>query len=172
VDLQIISYLDMILVVILGLSLVLGLLFIGRPEILSSLLAIPHRISPAYVGNWKDTFQIWRLNWRSPSNPSPYLEVAPVTYDQLLPGMKGELIEEEELPIQNDGDLGEENNKNINDVQLAITASCPVCGSKDLVKMGRGRLGRQRVHCNNCGANRTLNLNQGLDSQGHKGETS
>jgi predicted RNA-binding Zn-ribbon protein involved in translation (DUF1610 family) len=172
VDLQVISYLDMILVVILGLSLVLGLLFIGRPEILASLLAISHRQSPAFAGNWKDTFQIWRLNWRSLSKPSPYMEVSPVIYDQSLPDMDGVLIEEKELPIQSDGDLGEENNKNLMDIQLAKTASCPVCGSKDLVKMGRGRLGRQRVHCNNCGANRTLNLTQGLDTQGHKSETS
>ncbi len=172
VDLQVISYLDMILVVILGLSLVLGLLFIGRPEILSSLLAIPRRLSPGFNGNWKDTFQIWRLNLGSPSKPSPYMEVSPVTYDQSLPAMNGVITNEKEFPIQSYGDLKEENNNNLNDVQLAITASCPVCGSTDLVKMGRGRLGRQRVHCNNCGANRTLNLNQGLDSQGDKNEIS
>lgn len=171
VDLQIISYLDMILVIILGLSLVLGLLFIGRPEILSSLLAIPQRLSPAFNGNWKDTFQIWRLNWHSPSNPSPYMEVSPVTYDRSLPEMNGVLTEEKELPIQKDGDLEEENNKSLNDVQFAISASCPVCGSKDLIKMGRGRLGRQRVHCNNCGANRTLNFNRDLDSQDGKNGT-
>ena len=162
VNLQVISYLDMIIVFVLGLSLVLGLLFIGRPEILTSLPSISRRLSPATFGNWRDTVQVWRINWRSLTKSSSYFEVSPANYKGTLPEVDEDITEEQEIPSQNDAAYHEDINTNRVTVQTqtSITAICPVCSSDNLVKMGRGRRGRQRVHCNNCGANRTLILNQ------------
>jgi hypothetical protein len=172
VDLQVISYLDMVLVFVLGLSLVLGLLFIGRPEILSTLIAIPRRLSTANRGNWKEAFQMRKLNWRFVSKSSSYIEVSPVAYQESLPAVQEVITEERELPLQREGDFeGEQLNKNNNELTFADTTTCPVCGSTDLVKMGRGRPGRQRVHCNNCGANRTLKFNQIFPSQDSNNES-
>jgi predicted RNA-binding Zn-ribbon protein involved in translation (DUF1610 family) len=162
VDLQVLSYLDMMIVFVLGLSLVLGLLFIGRPEILSNLLSLPHRLSPTTTGNWRESLQGWRQNWRILAKSSSYFEVTPVAYQESLPEKIEVLPEEQEIALQNDIEHQEDYDPKMNMVQMqtGIVATCPVCSSTNLVKMGRGRKGRQRVHCNNCGANRTLNLNQ------------
>ena len=167
VDLQVLSYLDMIIVFTLGLSLVLGLLFIGRPEILSNLLSLPRRLSPATSGNWKNTFQLWHLNWRSLTKSSSYFEVSPVTYKESLPEAKIAMPEEQVAAEQHEAErqLQEVNTDSAVRMQPGIALTCPVCGSSNLVKMGRGRRGRQRVHCNNCGANRTLIIDPNFPSQ-------
>ncbi len=176
VNLQVISYLDMLIVVVLGLSLVLGLLFIGRPEILSNLLAWPHRMAFAssespFPGNWRDAFRVWRLNWRSLTRSSAYFEVSKADYQELIVEHITVLPEEQEQAAQSIKNYEAENDEKDSDVQTAIALTCPVCGSVNIVKMGRGRRGRQRVHCNDCGSNRTLILNQNLSSQEGKNES-
>jgi predicted RNA-binding Zn-ribbon protein involved in translation (DUF1610 family) len=162
VSLQVISYLDMIIVFVLGLSLVLGLLFIGRPQILSNLRSLPSRLSPATSGNWKETFQVWRINLHSFAKSSSYFEVTPENYKEGFSGTNETLTQEIDLVSKND--IGTEEGQKTDEIsaqtRTGLTALCPVCGSDNIVKMGRGRAGRQRIHCNNCGANRTLILEQ------------
>ena len=172
VNLQVISYLDMLIVVVLGLSLVLGLLFIGRPEILSTIRAMPHRLAPASSGSWREAFQIWRINWHSLTKSSAYFEVSQVHYQDSLPEQTAVLPDEQELPLPEYVDDKVETIGNSVEVQPEIAATCPVCGSVNIDKMGRGRRGRQRIHCNNCGANRTIILNQDLASRDGKNESS